>query len=173
MVSILCKSEVIDSSKYQLYKTPAIFCRHKSHRRMSEDLLLSSGHYNCTRGYWHLKSTPFNVEDFYPDAPNNCYAHVHRNLYPDKKKNSLSELRDDCAAEKIDEAFLRQTCESKNWLIYHLTVVEFMKRASLQYLPVHCVVVGHFLKAAKYSVLPQVNCSPCHCSQLEKFNWSP
>ena len=41
----------------------------------------------------------------------------------------LSELRDDSATAKIDDAFfLRQTSKPKNWLIYHLRVVEFMKR---------------------------------------------
>ena len=68
----------------------------------------------------------------------------------------LSELRDDCAAAKIDEAFFFycKHLSRKNWLIYHLRVVEFMKRLSLQYMPVHCVVVEHFLETVRYSVHP-------------------
>ena len=41
----------------------------------------------------------------------------------------LSELRDDSATAKIDEAFFCvKHLSQKNWLIYHLRVVEFMKR---------------------------------------------
>ena len=138
MVSILRKTEVIDSSpKYQLYKMAAIFCRHKSHRRKTEGLLLSSGQYT-RRGYWHLKYIHLSVKELFPwlqitAAPDIIVCTLTFITPQDETGPVLagSSLWIEgwfCRSQDWWSVFLRQTSEPKNWLIYHLRVVEFMKR---------------------------------------------
>ena len=127
MVSILCKTEAIDSSpKYQLYKTTAIFCRHKSHRRKTEHLLLSSGQYT-TRGYWHVKSSHLSVKELFPaqitaEAAPHIINRMHTDIYHSIKmklgsfwlfSSSLWIEGWLCGSQDWWSVFLRQTSEPK------------------------------------------------------------
>ena len=142
MVSILRKTEVIDSSpKYQLYKTTAIFCRHKSHRRKTEHLLLSSGHYT-TRGYWHVKSSHLSVKELFPvQITAEAGPHIINCMYTDIYHSIKMKLGSFwlfssslwiegwlCGSQDWWSVFCVKHLSQKNWLIYHLRVVEFMKR---------------------------------------------